>query len=62
MKVTLASSFPLLNRRVIEVPCLAHMVRCRLNDLISTQNGNVHSKGSKGKGMVLILMHWPTIV
>ena len=28
----------------------------------SPQNGNVYSNGSKGKGMVIILMHWPTIV
>ena len=30
--------------------------------VLSPQNGNVYSKGSKGKRMVLILMHWPIIV
>ena len=27
----------------------------------SPQNGNVLLYGSKGKGMVIVLMHWPII-
>ena len=57
MKVTLASSFPLLNRGVIEVPWIAHMVR------MSVTRSHLHIMvmfllyGFKGEAMILILMH-----